>query len=355
MKYEEVHNNNEVLLLQCISGSKAYGLNTPQSDTDIRGIFYLSRSEFYGLSYTDQVANPSNDIVYYEVKKYIELLSRNNPNILELLNTPPDCILYRHPILDLVKPDIFLSKLCLQTFAGYALTQVKKAGGLNKKIFNPIDKVRKSILEFCYYISGYAAVPLLQWLQAQAYQQEDCGLVKIPHTRDTYAIFHKSQLSTGYFDGIYSGENANDVKVSTVPPDITPLGTISFNKDSYSGYCKDYKEYWEWVEKRNDVRYENTLQHGKNYDSKNMMHTFRLLNMASEIATENRVNVRRQDREFLFKIKNGEFEFNDLMKMVEEKMAMIEQQYQHCSLPDRPVEALCEALLVEIRERLYNK
>ncbi len=355
MLFEQVHNNTNVLLLQCISGSRAYGLDTPQSDTDIRGIFYLSRQEFYGLNYTDQVANPSNDIAYYELKKYIELLTRNNPNILELLNTPTDCILYRHPVLDIIKPEIFLSKLCLQTFAGYALTQVKKAGGLNKKIFNPVAEVRKSILEFCYFISGYAAVPLLQWLAQRGFEQADCGLVKIPHTRDTYAIFHKSQLTTGYFDGIYSGENANDVKLSTVPPGIEPLGIVNFNKDSYSGYCKDYKEYWEWVAKRNDARYQNTLQHGKNYDSKNMMHTFRLLNMASEIATEHRVNVKRPDRELLFKVKNGEYEFAELMDMVEQKMELIQQQYAQSTLPDTPDPAQCEALLVEMRERLYGR
>jgi predicted nucleotidyltransferase len=65
MIFGRVHNNQQVLLLQCISGSKAYELDTPQSDTDIKGVFALSEKEFYGLHYTEQVANPSNDIVYY--------------------------------------------------------------------------------------------------------------------------------------------------------------------------------------------------------------------------------------------------------------------------------------------------
>jgi predicted nucleotidyltransferase len=37
MTYEEVHDNKEVLLLHVVSGSRAYGLDTPHSDTDIKG------------------------------------------------------------------------------------------------------------------------------------------------------------------------------------------------------------------------------------------------------------------------------------------------------------------------------
>jgi predicted nucleotidyltransferase len=58
------------------------------------------------------VANASNDIVYYELGRFIELLLHNNPNILELLNTPADKVLYRHPIMDMICPEMFLSKLC---------------------------------------------------------------------------------------------------------------------------------------------------------------------------------------------------------------------------------------------------
>jgi predicted nucleotidyltransferase len=68
------------MLLQCISGSKAYGLDTPQSDTDIKGVFALPKHSFYGLNYTEQVNNPTNDIVYYELKRFFELLLCNNPN-----------------------------------------------------------------------------------------------------------------------------------------------------------------------------------------------------------------------------------------------------------------------------------
>jgi hypothetical protein len=33
--------NQGLLLFECISGNRAYGTNTPQSDTDLKGVFVL--------------------------------------------------------------------------------------------------------------------------------------------------------------------------------------------------------------------------------------------------------------------------------------------------------------------------
>ena len=55
------------------------------------------------------------------------------------------------------------------------------------------------------------------------------------------------------------------------------------------------------------------MSHGKNYDAKNMMHVFRLLLMAKEIAAEGKINVFRNDREFLLDIKQGKYEYDELV------------------------------------------
>lgn len=102
------------------------------------------------------------------------------------------------------------------------------------------------------------------------------------------------------------------------------------------------------------MRYQSTLAHGKSYDAKNMMHTFRLLNMAQEIALHQQVMVKRNDRDFLLKIRNGEFEFDDLMKMVEEKMERVKAAYETSSLPERPDINKAELLLVQMREAFYK-
>lgn len=356
MMLQELTTGTQHLLLRCISGSRAQQLHTPASDTDIKGIFVLPEKELFGLTYTPQLANETNDEVYFEIGRFIDLLSKNNPNIMELLSTPPASVLFRHPLMELIHPEDFLSKLCKDTFAGYAASQIRKAKGLNKKINRPMQVERKTVLDFCYVIEGNGSIPVQQWLDKKGLRQEECGLTNIPHFRDVYLLFHQSQLQHGErLNGIISGENANDVQLSPIEKEKGSIATMSFNKDGYSIYCKEYSEYWEWVEKRNDERYNNTLAHGKNYDAKNMMHTFRLLCMAEEIALEKKVIVQRHDRDFLLSIKRGEFEYDDLLKMVEEKLAGIDEVYKHADLPDTPDMTKAEQVLIEIREEFYHK
>jgi len=46
MTIEDLRNKG-LIILECISGSKAYELDTPTSDTDIKGVFILPKEEFY--------------------------------------------------------------------------------------------------------------------------------------------------------------------------------------------------------------------------------------------------------------------------------------------------------------------
>ncbi len=68
-----------LLLFECISGGKAYGLDTPTSDTDLKGVFYLPKAQFYGLDYIPQISNETSDEVYYELGRFVELLQRTTP------------------------------------------------------------------------------------------------------------------------------------------------------------------------------------------------------------------------------------------------------------------------------------
>jgi hypothetical protein len=355
MNHETLKANRACLLLEALSGSHAYGLTLPTSDIDLKGVFVLPRRAFYGFGYTEQVGNATQDEIYYELKRFAELLCRNNPNLLELLSTPPDCVCYRHPLMNRFTPEMFLSKLCEQTFAGYAHTQIKKARGLNKKILRPVDPERKSILDFCHVAEGQGSVPLAEWLRRRGFRQEDCGLAAIPHFRDGYALFHSDNPPAGeHFRGIASGPEAQEVSLSSIPKTLAPVGLLHFNKDGYSVYCREYREYRDWVAKRNAARYRNTLEHGKNYDAKNMMHTFRLLHMALEIATEGRIHVRRPDRDVLLAIRRGEFDYDELVRRADEKLAEIHAAYATCALPEQPDVAAVEALLVEVREAFYG-
>ncbi|AZB01926.1 nucleotidyltransferase [Chryseobacterium joostei] len=353
MTIQDLKDKN-LILFDTISGSRAFGLATENSDTDIRGVYYLPKENFFGLNYIPQISNETNDITYYEIGRFVELLQKNNPNILEVLASPEDCILYKHPLMNLLKIEDFLSKLCKDTFAGYAISQIKKAKGLNKKILNPIDKERKSILDFCFILDGQGSIPLKKWLLEHGKVQEKCGLTAIDHTKGMFALFYDDSQTLGY-KGIIQHEEANQVSVSSVPKDESPKAYLFCNLDAYSTYCKDYKEYWKWVEERNEDRYNVNQNHGKNYDSKNMMHTIRLLQSCEQIFTTHSLQIRVENRDELLDIKAGNWSYEMVMQKAERLIESIEHHHQISSLPDYPDLEKTTKVLVEIRKNLYEE
>ncbi|ALR29668.1 nucleotidyltransferase [Chryseobacterium sp. IHB B 17019] len=351
-------------LFQSISGSRSFGLATENSDTDIRGVYYIPKEEFFGLHYTPQISNETNDITYYEIGRFVELLQKNNPNILEILASPEDCIQHKNPLMDLLKPEDFLSKLCKDTFAGYAISQIKKAKGLNKKILNPIDKERKSILDFCYILQNQGSIPLKKWLREfpssggvsegrGGLVQEKCGLVNIDNTKGMFALFYDQSGDLNY-KGIIQNEEANQVSVSSVPKEEKSIAFLFCNLDAYSTYCKDYREYWKWVSERNEDRYNVNQNHGQNYDSKNMMHTIRLLQSCEQIFKTSSLNIRVENRDELLDIKAGNWSYEQVMKKAEDLIKSIEYYHSVSALPDEPDVEKTTKILIEIRENLYS-
>lgn len=345
--------SRNLILFEAISGSRSFGLATENSDTDIRGVYYLPKEDFFGLNYIPQISNETNDITYYEIGRFVELLQKNNPNILEVLVSPEDCILQKNPLMDLLKAEDFLSKLCKDTFAGYAVSQIKKAKGLNKKILNPVEKERKSILDFCYILHHQGSVSLRKWLSETGKVQEHCGLASIDNTKGMYALFYDESGILRY-KGIMQDAEANQVSVSSIPKGEDSLAYLFCNLDAYSTYCKDYREYWRWVSERNEDRYNVNRKHGQNYDSKNMMHTIRLLQSCEHIFKMGSMQIRVDNREELLDIKAGNNPYESVMQKAEDLLESIEQYYAASLLPENPDLEKTTKILIAIREQLYG-
>lgn len=346
-----------LIIFEVISGSRAYGTNLPHSDTDIRGVFMMPQSLLFGLHQVDQVQNDSNDIVFYELRRFVEMLGQNNPNIMELLNIPEDCIIDKHPVFDLIlsEKDKFITTKCQYTFGSYAAEQIKKARGLNKKIVQSFEKERKTPLDFCYVIDekGYGSMPIADLLSARHFSQDHCGLVKIPNMRDMYAVFYDDSRHLGY-KGIIQSEDSNELSLSSIPEGEKPIALLFYNKDGYSIYCKDYKQYWDWVEKRNPNRFLETMLHGKGYDGKNLMHCHRLLDMCLEIGQGKGIQVRRPNRAQLLQIRSGEYDYDLLIAEAENKITQIEEVYKNTSLPDSVDMHFANELLLEMRKQFFD-
>lgn len=343
-----------LLLYKVIAGSKAYGLDLPTSDTDIRGI-YLQPNEYrLGNGYKEQVNDQKNDIVYYEVNRFINLLANNNPNIIENLFVPRDKILL---LDDRIKPlydnrHMFLTKKIRFTFGGYAISQIKKARVLNKKIVNPMDKKRKNPLDFCYILSPLGTIPLRDWLHTQrgdAYKQENYGVSKVEHARDVYYIYYDDK-NIGYRGILKEDKEANELRMSSIPKsEILKYNIMVYNQDGYQKYCKDYKEYWEWVNKRNPHRYNDNISHKHNYDGKNMMHCLRMLDMAIEIANTGDVNLVRPDREWLLSVRKGKVSYEEIMDLIESKKDRMDEAFKNSDLPENVDSNLVHETILKIR------
>jgi len=337
----------DFLLLESVAGSRAFGTNLELSDEDLRGVFAAPRDFLLGLDEIEQVSDERGDEVYYELGHFMSLLLRNNPNALELLAMPEDCIRHRHPAFDLLEPRIFLSKLCAKTFGEYAMGQIRKARGLNKKIVNPQPEQRRAMLDFCHVPEGQGSVPVLEWLAARGIDAKRCSLTAVQHAAGMYAIYDDPSSESR---GLVSPKDPDALIFSSVTKEAVPVTWMHFNQDAFQAHCKAHREYWEWVQQRNPERYATNAQHGRGYDSKNLMHTLRLLDMAGEIAREGVLRVRRPNREYLLRVRAGEFEYEELVAKAEAQLVQVQEDFAASSLPDEPDRAQVNALLVQVRE-----
>lgn len=356
-----------LIIFSGIVGSQAYGIATPTSDVDIKGVFVQEMEDILGMGYVEQVSDDTNDTTYYEIRRFLELLGTNNPNILELLNLPEDCVLHRDPIFDIIleNQERLITRQCRYSFGGYAVEQIKKARGLNKKIVKEFPEKRKGVLDFCYVPFGQGSVPVLEYLEMHDMKPEHCGLVLLAHVRYTYGLYydrHSDLLAKGVtvplnhrpYRGLVSGEDANDVSLSEVPRDAQPVAYMHFNKDAYSIHCREFKEYWDWVAKRNQARFSDNMLHGKGYDGKNCAHALRLLEMAIEIGEGKGIVVRRSNREELLSIRRGEYEYDNLISRIETLKNEMEIAFDSSLLPDSVDMDLLEEILLTIRKTKYS-
>jgi hypothetical protein len=348
-------------IFRAIVGSQAYGTSTPTSDVDYKGIYCQSTRALIGFGYREQIEY-SKDHTEYEIRRFLQLAQSANPTILELLFSPKDCIQITTPAYEHLSMyrHRFLTTQCANSFGGYAIAQIKKAKGLDKKMnFEKSRVERKTPLDFCYAYQEGKTKQLTKYLQEQGMIQELCGLVRLDHIKDCYALYYDFQAQYGQdsrsrsveplgYRGIV-GEDSNELRLSSVPKWAPVETLLYYNKDGYSMHCKDYKEYQDWLANRNTQRYVDTVTHGQQIDGKNLMHCRRLLDMVIEIATEGTIHVRRPNAAELLKIRRGEVSLEQLLEQSEADIKKLDELFAKSSLPEEVDKDWVNELLLEIR------
>ena len=383
------------LLYEYIRGSHLYGLNNESSDIDTSGVFVCTRDELFGcFGYTPQVSDSRHDNTWFEIGELVRLLLKSNPTVLESLFVPEDKVLGDiHPLMQMVidNREKFISKQCFNPFFGYAKSQIEKARGLNKKIVNPVTE-RLTPYDFIYTFKGQGSTKFRDWLDNRSLHQEFCGLVNVPNMHDIYGVYYDFGAHTaaypdwrndesflafcqeyygetdrtavinrlseavpiGYRGVIKVDAKADEIRLSSIEDKHTrPMCFISYNQSGYSSHCRQYAEYQEWVSNRNPQRYESNLD--KNYDSKNMMHCFRLMHMAAEIAEGKGMILKRTwDRQFLMDIRNHKFEYEEIIEMLEQDKERMNQLMEQSTIREKVDVDFVNDLMIEIRKKQFQ-
>lgn len=383
-------------------GSTLHNLRTKDSDYDEGGVFFAPQSMLYGLrnNYQEQVSDEKGDVTFYEFGRWMELIAKGNPQSLESLFAPDKYVIGKiHPVIQMVleHKDEFLSKENVEHLAGYSKSQILKCRGLNKKI-NFTDTKRKDVLDFCYTFKDQGSQPIKEFLKEHNLNQKYCGLVSIPNMKDVYGVYYDF-AAYFKFEGIendviskimplvcsvykqptewiqsdindrirnkiffkYGGivepndiTKSNEVRLSSIPKGEKPICFMTYNKDAYTYHCKMYREYKEWEEHRNPVRYESNKE--KTYDAKNMCECMRLIHTGREIAEGKGFNVERTwDRDYLLDIKAHKFSYEEIISAMEKEKEIMENALKYSTLPDKVDENLVNRLLIEGRNQYYNQ
>lgn len=353
-------------IYECVVGSQAYGTNLPNSDTDIKGVYCQSNNDILGIKYQEQL-NPNKDTSYYEVRRFIDLCGSANPNILEMLFADDKFIKYQHPASEIIKKHKyqFLTKLCKNSFGGYAVGQIKRAKGLDKKMnWEKSQTIRKTPLDFCYIQYNGGSIPILDFCKKEGLNQELCGLCAIDHMPNCYYVYYDyvAQYATqemnyiGFgYKGI-CGEDSNEIRLSSIPKEQVGhhLGIMYYNPDAYSIHCKKHTEYLQWLENRNTDRYVDTEKHGQQIDGKNIMHCVRLIDCALEIARTGNLTVFRPNRDHLLKIRKGECNLEKIIRDAEDSIQLMDELFSKSNLPVNVDLEFKHNLILEVRD-CYDK
>jgi predicted nucleotidyltransferase len=291
-------------------GSHAYGTNTPTSDVDIKGVAIPPKQYLFGFTdHFDQADKGfDSDAAIYNIRKFFELATNCNPNIMELLWIDPSDILYADRLgewLISLRQD-FLSAKARHSFAGYAASQLKRIRTHQRWLKNP---------------------------PTHKPTREEYGL---PLT----SVVDDEQMKAADFlteQGYGWGTNFQDL--------------VSREK-KYRIALKDWTSYENWKETRNRDRFSLEAKFG--YDTKHAMHLVRLLRMCEEILVSGKLIVKRPDAEELLAIRNGAWTLDQLIEWADQQDGRMEELYQKTTLPHSPDRAYLDGQCIRIIERYHN-
>ncbi|MBR0103592.1 MAG: nucleotidyltransferase domain-containing protein [Selenomonadaceae bacterium] len=287
-----------------LAGSISYGTDNEKSDTDIRGFAVESVDDLLTGKAFEQVEDRTTDTVIYGLRKFFHLCTGGNPNVIELLGTKPEHILYMNEAGKKVRDnaEIFLSKRAFKSFAGYATAQLRRLQNALAHDSYPEREKNQHILK-------------------------SIESMMMPNREDYEAISFKL---------------TDDEILISVDAKELPLRKFLAMNSSLTTMLNNYDK----LNHRNRKKDDEHL-------NKHAMHLVRLYLTGIDIL-EGRgvITYREKDLPLLRKIRAGEVPFEDIFKMADEFEVQMLSAYKNSKLPDNPDVAKIDKLLLEIYHEL---
>lgn len=325
-EYDFLRNDSRLgdnIILLTLGGSYAYGMNNENSDVDFRGIALNSKSEILLGKDFEQVLG-GEDTTIYSFNKIIELLSKCNPNTIEMLGCLPEHYIYLSNIgKELIQNrKMFLSKICIHTFGGYANSQLRR---LENKANRLVGQAQNEAY-------------ILKSIQNAKY---DFKNRYYPHEESNVNLYIDKSYQEEYESEIYM-----DVNLKHYPlRDWT--GMWNEMKAIVGSYNK--------IGKRN----EKAISHDKL--GKHMAHLIRLYMMGIDILEKEEIITHREkEHDLLMDIRNGKYldsnrqPISDFYDILNEYEKRFEYAKENTSLPDVPDYRKIEEFKAFVNERIVR-
>jgi predicted nucleotidyltransferase len=296
---ENEHLGNNIILLTT-GGSHAYGTNVETSDLDIRGIAIERPEEIIGLLNFEQFENKETDTTIYGFRKFINLVSNANPNVLEMLGTKEEHLftLLKEGKLLRDNIDIFLSKKVIHSFGGYAVAQFRRLQNALARDNYPQPEKEKHIMnsiknQMATFCDRYKEVTEEELrLYANISDKED-------YDTEIFIDINLKHYPLRDLKNMYS-------EMSNVITDYDKLNTRNKKKDTL-------------------------------HLNKHSLHLVRLLIMGAEILEGKGVNTfRENDKNLLLDIRNGKYSYNQIFEMVNKYEENFKYASNNTELPTKP-------------------
>jgi len=127
------------LIYRVRSGSRAYGLDRPDSDEDTRGVCIPPIPYLLGLRTFEQHEDETHNHTVFALAKFVRLALDANPNIIETLYTDPEHLLYinRYGEQLVAARGRLLSRRVGERFSGYAIDQLQRMERHHRWLVDP--------------------------------------------------------------------------------------------------------------------------------------------------------------------------------------------------------------------------